>query len=65
MELFPVAQDLFWHHYLAHIKPREIVDTLLRVDRTNTSASLEKRYRDVTYEIITQGEKVDSKKDMQ
>lgn len=55
MELFPIAQDLFWHHYLAHTDPKEPVNTLTRVDRINTNASLEKRHRDIAYEVRMQG----------
>ena len=54
MELAPIAQDLFWHHYLVHVAPKEVANTLKRVDRTNTSANLEKRHRDIAYEVTMQ-----------
>ena len=55
MEFTPIAQDLFWHHYLAHIEPKEAVNTIARVDRTNTNANLNKRHRDIAYEVTMQG----------
>lgn len=55
MEFIPIAQDLFWHYHLANTATGEIVETLVRVDRTNTNKSLEKHHRDIAYAVTMQG----------
>jgi len=50
MEHTPIAQASFSQHLPKHILPLVDLDTLVRVDRTNTDEKLAKRHRDMAYE---------------
>ena len=56
MEHRPIAQAFFSQHLPKHIRQLVDLDTLVRVDRTNTNEKLAKRHRDIAYEAPMQGE---------
>ena len=55
MEHLPIAQAFFSQHLPEHIRQLVDLDTLVRVDRTNTNDKLEQRRRDITYEAQMEG----------
>ena len=55
MELLPIAQAFFGQYAQPHAHPPIEADQWARIDRTNTSAVLEKRHRDIAYAATMQG----------
>ena len=56
MEQLPIAQAFFSQHLPEHIRPLVDLDSLARVDRTNTDAKLAKCHLDIAYEAPMEGE---------
>ena len=56
MEHTPIAQAFFKQHLPQHLRQPTDLDTLVRIDRTNTDERLAKRHRDIAYEAQMQGE---------
>ena len=55
MEHRPIAQAFFGQHLLKHTPQPVELDTLMRIDRTNTNNQLEQRRRDIAYKAQMQG----------
>ena len=55
MELPLVARAFFRQYLPAYTQPLSDFSTLARIDRTNTSADLKKRHRDIAYEMMMKG----------
>ena len=56
MEHLPIAKAFFSQHLPQHIRPLVDLDSLVRLDRTNTNQKLEQRRRDIAYEAKMEGE---------
>ena len=49
MEHTPIAQAFFKQHLPQHLRQPTDLDTLVRIDRTNTNEQLVQRRRDIAY----------------
>ena len=56
MEYLPIAQALFKQYLPDHLRQPAHLDTLVRVDRTNTDQKLAQRRRDIVYKAQMEDE---------
>ena len=55
MGQLPIVQAFFSQHLPEHIRPLVDLDSLVRLDRTNTNAKLAQCHRDIAYEAPMEG----------